>query len=293
MSDLPDGFQFSQHSLQDFVDCRRRFRLRYLDNLVWPAAVAEPADEYETRSAEGEAFHRMVHQQQIGLEPTPPSPLPTWEGGAPVEVDSGGAGERLAAWWQNYLELGPQGLPAQRHAEVTLSAPLGAYRLVAQYDLIAVEPGVRAVIVDWKTSQRRTSSRVLAARMQTRAYRYLLVRAGGALNDLRPIRPEQIEMIYWFAGFPDDPARLQYDAAQYQADEVFFNTLLAQIEDAGPGGFPLTEDERRCRFCSYRSFCNRGTEAGAVDELGDPEDSAPESEAIPDFDYEQVAEIAF
>ena len=62
MSDLPVGFMFSQGSLQDYTDCARRFRLRYLDRLAWPAAVAEPADEYELQAAEGAAFHRLVHQ---------------------------------------------------------------------------------------------------------------------------------------------------------------------------------------------------------------------------------------
>jgi CRISPR/Cas system-associated exonuclease Cas4 (RecB family) len=277
MSDLPEGFQFSQGSLQDFADCRRRFRLRYLEQLVWPAPVAEPADDYELETAEGELFHRMVHQHQIGLSPT-------------LEE---GSGDRLRDWWQNYLDHAPQGLPAARYAEVTLSAPLGAYRLLAQYDLIAIEPRARAVVVDWKTSQKRTPARTLAARMQTRVYRYLLARAGSSLNDLHPIRPDQVEMIYWFAGFPNEPERLSYDAAQYQADEVLLNTLVAEIERAGPDDFPLTDDLRRCRFCSYRSLCNRGTVAGQMDDASDPEEAEPGDVVAPGFDYEQVAEVAF
>ena len=49
MSLLPPGFQFSQRSLQDYVDCRRRFELRYLQNLAWPAVEAEPHLEQEKR----------------------------------------------------------------------------------------------------------------------------------------------------------------------------------------------------------------------------------------------------
>ena len=44
---LPEGFRFSQSSLQDYVDCRRRFQLRYLQNLAWPALQSEPALENE------------------------------------------------------------------------------------------------------------------------------------------------------------------------------------------------------------------------------------------------------
>ena len=43
MRNLPDDFHFSQGSLQDYVDCQRRFQLRYLMKLAWPAVDAEPA----------------------------------------------------------------------------------------------------------------------------------------------------------------------------------------------------------------------------------------------------------
>ena len=41
MSLLPPDFHFSQRSLQDYVDCRRRFQLRYLQHLAWPAVEAK------------------------------------------------------------------------------------------------------------------------------------------------------------------------------------------------------------------------------------------------------------
>ena len=44
---LPPTFQFSQNSLQDYVDCPRRFQLRYLLRQPWPAVESEPLSEYE------------------------------------------------------------------------------------------------------------------------------------------------------------------------------------------------------------------------------------------------------
>jgi hypothetical protein len=288
MAELPEGFQFSQSSLQDFVDCARRFRLRYLDRLAWPAVAAEPADEYEARAADGATFHRLVHQHLVGLSAERLTEL-----AEQARADVGGADAgSLPEWWRNYLEDGPQGLPALRHAEVGLSAPLGGYRLAAQYDLVAVEPGERAVIVDWKTSHRRTIGTALAARLQTRVYRYLLVRAGAALSGGRPIRPEQVEMVYWFANFPDEPERLRYDAALFQADEVLFDHLIAAIQREDADGFPLTDDVRQCEFCTYRSLCNRGAQAGDVNAVDDVEllsETAPPAT----FDFEQVAEVEF
>mgnify|MGYP007064289961 CR=1 FL=1 len=38
---LPVDFQFSQNNLQDYLDCARRFELRALRRLAWPAAQSE------------------------------------------------------------------------------------------------------------------------------------------------------------------------------------------------------------------------------------------------------------
>ncbi len=59
---LPDDFQFSQASLNDFAQCRRRFQLRYLQKVNWPALETEPALENEQRMQRGARFHRMVRQ---------------------------------------------------------------------------------------------------------------------------------------------------------------------------------------------------------------------------------------
>ena len=67
MAILPEDCQFSQASLQDYVDCRRRFQLRYLLELAWPAIQAEPAEEQEIHSRQGELFHRLVLQHQMGI----------------------------------------------------------------------------------------------------------------------------------------------------------------------------------------------------------------------------------
>jgi len=282
---ISENFQFSQASLQDAVECRRRFQLRYLLELAWPAPAAEPADAYEAHVRDGEAFHRLIHQHQLGL------PVERLTAQANAE-DEG----RLATWWANYLAAAPADLPGQRYPEYSLSAPLAGHRLIAKYDLIAVEPGRRAVIVDWKTSQHRPSSAWLAARLQTRVYRYLLAAAGAALNGGQPLAAEQIEMIYWFAEHPDRPERLRYNRTQYEADGRYLASLIAEIAQARDDDFPLTDDVTRCRFCSYRSLCDRGVAAG---DMGAEDDEATTVEETPPvdwaagFDFEQVGEVEF
>lgn len=283
---LPPDFTFTQASLQDYVECRRRFQLRWLLALAWPAVEAEPAGEYEAHVRDGETFHRLIHQHQLGL---------SLERLAALVAAAGDEeeGTPLAAWWENYLHAGPTDLPPQRHPEIMLSAPLGSHRLLAKYDLIAVEPGRRAEIVDWKTGAHRPPRAALAARLQTRVYRYVLAEAGAHLNAGQPIPPGQIAMRYWFANTPDQPERLPYDATQHGADGKYLAALAAEIATAGKDDFPLTDDHRRCRFCPYRSLCDRGTAAGLMGEGDVESEAAAETDWAVAFDFEQVGEIAF
>jgi hypothetical protein len=282
---LPANFQFSQGSLQDYVDCPRRFELRYLERIAWPALETEPALENERYMQHGREFHRMVHQHLLGI---------------PQEkLAQTAAEEILLLWWNNYLTNPPSDLPASKYPETPLSAPVGDHRLMAKYDLVATEPATRAVIVDWKTSRKRTRRDWLAARLQTRVYPYLLVKAGAQLNNDQPIRPEQVEMVYWFSNFAQDPEHFEYDAEQYEADEAYLTSLITEISalaqkrssDPQSGQFPLTTDERRCQYCPYRSLCRRGIRAGAVSDIED--ELVTEEDLDFQFDFDQIAEIEY
>jgi hypothetical protein len=201
----------------------------------------------------------------------------------------------LDSWWQAYLAAAPADLPGQRFPEVTLSAPLGASgerRLVAKYDLVVLAPDGWAVVFDWKTSHHRPPRRWLAERLQTRVYPHLLLHAGGDLTGGQPLAPEQIEMVYWFAGVPDRPERFVYSAGQTVEDAAYLNGLVEQIAllAGGEDIWPLTPDETRCRFCVYRSLCERGVEAGRLEEA-DYRDFETEPEI--DLDFEQIAEVEY
>jgi CRISPR/Cas system-associated exonuclease Cas4 (RecB family) len=277
MTRLADDFQFSQGSLQDFVDCPRRFQLRYIEQVAWPAVEAEPALENERHLQQGAAFHRLIHQHLSGI---------------PQErLSRTVSDEDLRGWWLNYLEGGTRGLPEQRYPEIVLSAPAGVHRLLAKFDLVAIEPGQRVVIVDWKTSRHRPHPRWLAERLQTRVYPYLLVQAGAQLNDGQSISPNQVEMIYWFANFPTDPERFVYDEAQCEAGGAYLEALIAEIrlQAQGDEPFPMTDDDKACRFCVYRSLCARGVQAGPMRQREKMPETAESLDF--DFDFEQIAEI--
>jgi hypothetical protein len=267
----------SQSSLQDYMDCAQRFKLRYLDRLSYPAAETEPTLENEKHQQEGEYFHRLVQQHLIGI---------------PAEQIAKFANTpNLQRWWESFRNspdlTGLRDLSGL-YPEATLSAPLGKHRLLAKYDLIAIRDGT-AVIYDWKTYRKRPRNEWLAARMQTRVYRALLVQAGAHLNNGKPFEPEQIEMIYWFADFPEEPAQFPYSAAQFQRD---WDTLLKLSDEvASASSYPLTEDRQKCLFCTYRSYCERGIRAGDIEQA--ESDAAQEAEELFDVNFEQIGEIAF
>ena len=276
---LPTDFRFSQGSLQDYVDCPHRFYLRYVQRVAWPAIDVEPVLEREHYLQQGAAFHRLVHRHALGV---PAARLAA----ASSDVD-------LRRWWRNYLESGPADLPAERFPEIVLSAPLADYRLLARYDLVAVDPGPRAVIVDWKTSRQRTRRQVLEQRLQTRVYPYLLVQAGAELNASRPLAPEQVEMIYWFADSPADPERFTYDRSKHAADGAFLMGLIEEIAGLSDEAFVLTPDEKHCRYCRYRSLCRRGVAAAQITEEED-ENLEPEEDLLDiSLDMEQIVEIRY
>lgn len=264
----------SQSSLQDYVDCARRFQLRYLERLLYPAVESEPALENEKHLQEGEYFHRLVQQFLIGI---------------PAEQIAKLANTvNLQRWWSHWLDFrslrdfGSLTL----HPEATLSAPLGRYRLVAKYDLLAIENG-KATIYDWKTYRRRPRNEWLSARMQTRVYRALLVHAGAHLNNGQPFEPEQVEMVYWFAEYPNEPARFPYTSAQYKRD---WDSLVKFADEIhGASSYPLTDDRTKCLYCPYRSYCDRGIRAGDLEQA----EAESEAEELFDVNFEQIGEIAF
>ncbi|MDZ4160191.1 MAG: PD-(D/E)XK nuclease family protein, partial [Anaerolineaceae bacterium] len=198
----------------------------------------------------------------------------------------------LLRWWQNYLQADPlRDLPALHCPEYRLTAAFGGFRLVGQYDLLAIQPGERVVIVDWKTTHYHLTAAYLKRRIQSRLYPLLLVEAGAGLNCGQPIKPEQIEMIYWFAAHPSQPVHLPYGADQYQIDRESLASMIHEIHALPAGRFTLTANEAHCKYCTYRSLCARGVSAGAWDDSDAERDRG--EDALINLDFDQIGEIAF
>ena len=83
---------------------------------------------------------------------------------------------------------------------------------------------------------------------------------------------------------------------QWVRGEEFYGLtgLIEEILARDEEEWTLTADERRCKYCIYRSLCDRGVEAGPFGEWDDDVlDTDPEAVADFDFDLDNVEEIAF
>jgi hypothetical protein len=275
MANLND-FQFSQASLQDFQDCRRRFYLKYVEKLGWPAIEAEPALLNEELMQQGADFHRLVHQFFLGVPPKLLSQMVS--------------GENLKVWWENFMSNLPATSSSQLFPERVLTTHLAGYGLLAKFDLIVLEEKDKFIIYDWKTSRKPGSRSWLKQRLQTKVYPYVLAKAGHVFLDGERVNPEKIKMVYWYANSPEESVKFDYPKETMVQDEEFITSMIVEIASLeGIDDYLLTDDKTQCRFCEYRSLCNRGEKAGLVDDKG--EVSQAKLEVM--IDFEQIQEIEF
>ena len=257
---LLNDLNLSQSSLQDFEQCPRRFRLRYIERQRWPAIESEPVAEAERLARLGADFHRLVHQHLIGLD---------------LDLLSESLAEQsadLRRWWSSYLAQRPPQLAeaVALYPELKLSTSLRGYLLMARFDALAQMADGTFLIIDWKTTDNKPVREVLERRMQTRIYPYVLTQAGAAFNGGSAIAPEAVSMLYWYPEFPAEPELFTYSQQLFQHDDLTLSDLVDRIEHAAErDDFPQTEETQRCRFCVYRSWCERGQAAGALPEAID------------------------
>jgi CRISPR/Cas system-associated exonuclease Cas4 (RecB family) len=272
---LPDNFQFSQNNLQDYRDCARRFQLRYILHQEWPAVQSEPVLKTEQLIELGQNFHRLVLQIHSGI---------------PEETITASIKDvELETLWLNYLRNGPARHEQQTKAEFTLSIPFAGFRLIARYDLLMFKPDSKFLIYDWKTSQKQPKQEFMLQRMQSKVYPFVIATTGYPLAE--PVLPENIEMIYWYPYHPETPTTFSYSAQQQKKDRSELEEMAKEIQVIREPIFPLTMDLSKCKYCTYRSLCERGEKAGNLDEFEDMDSIQPDQGW--DLDFENLEEIAF
>ena len=271
-------FRFSAQSLQDYEDCPRRFMLRYVQKLDWPAEESSPYLEYELFRQKGNLFHQCVNQYFHHLDPRL----------IEKQIDY----TDVLSWWKNFLSFIKTQSFTFSVAETLFQTHLAGYPVVAKYDLLVSQQDGTYIIYDWKTtaSERKPKREIYTIKLQTILYPYILSQCSFGLAKQENIDPASITLTYWFPQFPEQPESFPYSSVQLAQDRSTLEHLIREIVSQPIDDFPLTDNEKRCRFCVYRSYCGRGEKAGSMYS----EDSDLEYSSVDlDLDIENVEEIRY
>ncbi len=277
MPAMPD-FRFSAQSLQDYEDCQRRFMLRYIQKLDWPAEESSPYLEYELFRQKGNLFHQCVNQYFHHLDPRL----------IEKQIDYAD----VLSWWKNFLSFIKTQSFTFSVAETLFQTHLAGYPVVAKYDLLVSQQDGTYIIYDWKTtaSERKPKREIYTKKLQTILYPYILSQCSFGLAKQENIDPASITLTYWFPQFPEQPESFPYSSVQLAQDRSTLEHLIREIVSQPIDDFPLTDDEKRCRFCIYRSYCGRGEKAGSM--YNEDSDLEYSSDNL-DLDIENVEEIRY
>ncbi len=273
---LDHSFRFSKSNLSAYVQCKQHFYLRYVKKLAWPAPVTEPILLHEQQLENGKNFHLLIQQYIAGI--------------SAMDLSRTIQDENLQLWWQNFLKYDPlKGVAGKKLAEYTLSTRLAGYHLDAKYDLLVIYPDLSITIFDWKTNQLPPSPFNLERSLQTQVYRYVLASSGSGLLTESNLHPENIRMTYWFVEFPDNPISFNYSSTAMRNEQNHLASLIEEISTLSEDAFEKTDKEKFCKVCSYRSLCDRGINAGLMDEETSFDNAS--DDIFSDLDIDQIGEI--
>lgn len=249
---LPIGFQYTQSKLQDFEDCPRRFYLKYILNQQWPAPLAEPQDDIEKAMRRGQRFHRMIERHQLGMTL---DILRLWAGND----------TQVQEWLDRYAELLPRiGSFDSAVPEAMLTTTVGGYPLLAKFDLLGLQ-GQSVIAVDWKTG-RLPVQYILAQRMQTVVYLYVLYQKAAHWLGIDHVGNYTLT---YASVRTNELHSFEVDAKNVDS---FAQRIRAVIDSIDTSDFSKVANQHPCRYCVYRSLCERGT-TPQLEEALDLEDS--------------------
>lgn len=249
---MMEALQLSQSALAAFRRCERRFYLRFVRRLEWPAPLTGSEQAWERSLQRGEDLHLLIEQAALGMD-------------AQALAEASGDAQ-LLDWWNQLMAHPPPQPAGTVYSELELTVPLGNHRLVARFDRLVCgdEAGTPFIhIFDWKTGTAQPPQ-LLADSWQTAIYRFVAVEASSQLTAGGvAVAATSVSFTYWQADAPLQPVLLDYDEAAHEAARHRLQAALDDIEIRLAGGedrFARTADPEACRHCPYRSYCERGRE---------------------------------
>jgi CRISPR/Cas system-associated exonuclease Cas4 (RecB family) len=268
----------SQSNLQDFSECPRRFELKVIDNISWPAAYLEPLSQLEQATEIGNKFHQLCHQYFTGIDQD--------------SLNRSISNPDLKIMWESFSTFAKGLQDENRFPEIILSTPFLGHQLIAKYDLVLKTNNGKFIIYDWKTSTQKPTRTLISQRFQTFLYPYILVKTGNSIFKKEQPSPKNISMNYWYPMSSDPEEIFPYSDTLYSENTDQLTEIISEIDGYVNSGkiFPMTIDRKLCGKCVYRSLCERGIQAGKFDPITeiDGEDLSGVH-----FDLDNISEIEF
>ena len=94
---LPPGTLFSQHGLDTYLQCPRRFYLKYVERQPWPVPESEEPRRYQEYLERGRVLHQWIARHLVGLDVRP--------------LVVANSDPHLSAWWEAFLTFDLKLLP--------------------------------------------------------------------------------------------------------------------------------------------------------------------------------------
>ena len=275
---IKPGLHLSQSTLQDFEECPRKFQLKVIDNVTWPAANLEPLSKLERATDLGNQFHQLCQQVFSGI-------------GIDL-ISSSIVDPDLVIMWENFIPLAQDLVEAESFSEITLSTPFLNHQLVVKFDLVVKSAEDRFTIYDWKTAAKKPPRTHLSNRFQTVLYPFVFHRAGSGIFKTGQPSPDAISMHYWYPLSSDPEEIFPYSNEIYEGNLIQLTKSIQEMDALldSEKTFPLTDDLEICRQCVYRSLCERGTRASVLDLFNEIESEDLSNEH---FDLDSIDEILF
>ena len=252
---FPANFVFSQSSLQSYQNCPRQFLLRYIQRLSWPAQDTSAAREFEAHLRRGNRFHNLIHQYFENI------PIEKIE-----QIAAADPSPEIWEWWQKFRAYASDTIKGTCLPEFSLQTTIAGQFLMAKFDLISIIDG-KVIIYDWKTNLNPINPITIKGNLQSKVYPYVICKEFQSLNITPSLAPENISLVYWQANSPHSPVTINYTADNFKRDEDSIATLIERITQSTEDDFFKTDESRRCALCAYRSYCERGIEAGPLSEM--------------------------
>lgn len=237
---LPQRFTFTQQSLSTFEACTRKFRLKYIHRLHFPAS--HEADSIQ-QLRRGNDFHLMAYRYFMGI---------------PTGAEWIAKEDAFCRSWMERLQARFVLQPSRRYLPEYRLRITQPYPLEANIDLVEWNED-EMVVWDWKTGMQGRGGGVQASRLlsgwQTVVYMYMIKELSLRLTG-REWECSKIHMHYWSPETGRDIAVLEYSDALH---ESFQKRLLQKIDEILHHNallFDRAVVEKSCRYCEYKKLCD-------------------------------------